>query len=223
MGQAMYSSCTVWMAEAAHRAANLEQIATNLHRLIDRGRIGSSDPPETIKRANMLAKTYRSLDNSAGRGPFPCAPELKNIAYGLTAIFGHSVGSVNLWLDLQPLMLEQEERRALLLAASELVMNALRHAFVDRHSGTIRISLHWDAARGEGVLEVADDGKGPDDVAAGTGLGQGIIRGLADVLGGSIVWRRSMLLSGTEAVLRFPLPTPAIQLAPAHLEFNCRI
>jgi two-component sensor histidine kinase len=218
MGQAMDSSCTVWMAEAAHRAANLEQIATNLHRLIARGRIGSTDPPETIRQANMLAKTYRSLDRFDGRGPFPCAPELKNIAYGLIAIFGHSVGSVNLWLDLQPLMLEQKERRALLLAASELVMNALRHAFVGRDSGTIRISLHWDAAREEGVLEVADDGKGPDDVAPGTGLGHSIVRGLADILGGSIAWRRSMLLFGTEAVLRFPRPTPGLRLASGHLK-----
>jgi two-component sensor histidine kinase len=218
MGQALDSSSAVWMAEAAHRAANLEQIATNLPRLIDRGRVGSNDPSRTIRQANRLAKTYRSLDSSDGRGSFSCAPELKNIAYGLTAIFGHSVGSVNLWLDIQPLMLEQEERRALLLAASELVMNALRHAFVGRHSGTIRISLHWDEAREEGVLEVADDGKGPDDVVAGTGLGHGIIRGLADVLDGSIAWRRSMLLLGTEAVLRFPLPTPALQLAPGPLE-----
>jgi signal transduction histidine kinase len=206
------------MAEAAHRAANFEQMATNLHWLINRGRIGSSDPPATIRQANTLAKTYRSLDHSDGPGPFPCAPELKNIAFGLIAIFGHSVGLVSLWLDLQPLMLEQKERRALLLAASELVMNALRHAFIGRNSGTIRIALHWDAAREEGVLEVADDGKGPDDVETGTGLGHGIIRGLADVLGGSIAWRRSMLLFGTEAVLRFPLPTPAIQLAPAQLE-----
>ena len=216
MCQAMDPSCTVWMAEAAHRAANLEQIATNLHRLIDRGRIGSNDPSQTIRQANMLAKTYRSLDSSDGRGPFPCAPELKNIAYGLIAIFGHSACSVNLSLDLQPMMLEHKQRRALLLAASELVMNALRHAFVGRRSGTIRISLHWDAAREEGVLEVADDGKGPVDVAAGTGLGHGIIRGLADVLGGSVDWRRSILLFGTAAVLRFPLPMPALQLNPDH-------
>ena len=218
MCRAVDSNYTVWMAEAAHRAANLGQIATNLHRLIDRGRIGSNDPPKTIRQANILAKTYRSLDCSDGRGPVACAPELKNIAYGLIAIFSHSVDSVSLLLDLQPLTLEHKERRALLLAASELVMNALRHAFVGRHSGTIRISLHWDALRGEGVLEVADDGKGPDDVATGTGRGHGIICGLADVLGGSIVWRRSMILFGTEAVLRFPLPTPALQSDPNRLE-----
>lgn len=217
----MDSNCTVWMAEVAHRAANLEQIATNLHRLIDRGRTGSNDPSQTIRHANILAKTYRSLGSSDGRGPFPCSPELKNIAHGLVAIFGHSVGSVSLWLDLQPLLLEHRERRALLLAASELVMNALRHAFVGRHWGTIRISLHWDAVREEGVLEVTDDGRGPDDVATGTGLGHGIICGLADVLGGSIAWRRSMLLFGTEAVLRFPLPTPSLQLDPDRLEESC--
>ena len=217
MCQVMESSRTVWVAEAAHRAANLEQIAINLHRLIDRGRIECIDPSHTIRQANMLAKAYRSLESSDGRGPFPCAQELKNIAFGLIAIFGHSVGPVQLSLDLQPLMLQHKERRALLLAASELVMNALRHAFVGRRSGTIRISLHWDAAQEEGVLEVADDGKGPAEVATGTGLGHGIIRGLADVLGGSIAWRQSMRLFGTEAVLRFPLPAPNLQLGRNHL------
>ncbi len=68
------------------------------------------------------------------------------------------------------------------------------------------------------MLEVADDGKGPDNVAPGTGLGHSIVGGLADILGGSIAWRRSMLLFGTEAVLRFPRPTPGLQLAPGHLK-----
>ena len=145
--------------------------------------------------------------------PCPCAPDLKNIANGLVAIFSHSIGSVMLALDLQPLMLQREKRRALLLAASELVMNALRHAFAGRPSGNIRITLHWDQTRKEGILAVIDDGIGPGNVARGLGHGHSIVLGLSDVLAGTTTWRRSMLLGGTEAMLRFPLPVPAFNLA----------
>ena len=212
MGQVVEDKYAVWMKEATHRAANLEQIAVSLQRLIDRGRLRADGSPETIRRASAMAKTYRSLHMPDICSPCPCAPDLKNIANGLVAIFSHSIGSVMLALDLQPLMLQREKRRALLLAASELVMNALRHAFTGRPSGNIRITLHWDQTRNEGILAVIDDGIGPDNVARGIGHGHSIVLGLSDVLAGTITWRRSMLLGGTEAMLRFPLPAPAFNL-----------
>jgi two-component sensor histidine kinase len=208
------SSHTVWMNEATHRAANLEYVAMNLQRLIDRGRLELSNPPETIRRASALAKTYRSLHVADPYDPCNCAQGLKNIANGLVTIFSSSVGPVMLSLDLQPLILEREQRRALLLTASELVMNAMRHAFAGRRSGHIQITLHWEQACEEGVLAVTDDGIGPDDVVKSAGQGHGIVCGLADVLGGTVTWRRSMLLGGTEALLRFPLPTAAFELSP---------
>jgi two-component sensor histidine kinase len=120
-------------------------------------------------------------------------------------------------LHLQPLMLAGEERRALLLVASELVMNAMRHAFVGRQSGALWVTLHWDQTSGEGVLTVADDGIGPDGIATGAGHGHGIVHGLADVLAGTVTWRRSLVLGGTEAVLRLPVPILAFELAPTGL------
>ena len=45
------------------------------------------------------------------------------------------------------------------------------------------------------------------------GHGHSIVLGLSDVLAGTITWRRSMLLGGTEAMLRFPLPAPAFNLS----------
>jgi two-component sensor histidine kinase len=214
MQQAMADRSTVWVKEATHRAANLELLASNLQRLIDHGQFACDNAPETIRRASTLAKTYRSLHMPDSRAPRPCVQELKNIAYGLVAIFRPSVGSVMLSLHLQPFMLAWGERRALLLVASELVMNAMRHAFVGRPSGALRVTLHLDQTSEEGVLTVADDGIGPAGIATGAGQGHGIIRGLADVLYGTVTWRRSLVLGGTEAVLRLPVPIPAFELAP---------
>jgi hypothetical protein len=60
------------------------------------------------------------------------------------------------------------------------------------------------------VLTVADDGIGPDGIATGAGHGHGIVQGLADVLAGTVTWRRSLVLGGTEAVLRLPMPILAL-------------
>jgi two-component sensor histidine kinase len=194
----------VWADEAMHRASNLRHLATNLERLLESGRIESSNRSRTLQRANALVSAYQNLDRAAAAGPRSCAGDLSDIAGGLVEIFGHVVGSIVLSLDVQSLRLAAERRRALLLAVSELVVNALRHAFTGRQAGTIRITLRHDHASQEAVLTVADDGVGPDGLLDGTSHGCGIVHQLADVLDGDAVWRRSSM-GGTEAVLSFPL------------------
>jgi two-component sensor histidine kinase len=95
----------------------------------------------------------------------------------------------------------------LLLAVSELVINALRHAFIDRQTGILQIRLEHDHACREGALFVADDGVGLGLLTQGGGRGCSIVRDLAAVLDGDVVWHPSLLLGGTEVILRFPLPT----------------
>jgi two-component sensor histidine kinase len=189
-----------------HRAANLQHLASNLERLLDSGRIDVSNRPRTIRRAKALVSAYRSLDGMDGAHLDSCEQELKEIASGLVEIFGHTVGSLVLSLELQPVPLTGEARRALLLAASELVVNTLRHAFTGRQTGIIEITLCHVPAHHEGTLIVADDGVGLGDGAAnGTGLGRTIVCELAGVLGGEVFWRPSLHLGGTEAVLNFPV------------------
>jgi len=199
----------VWVEEAMHRAANLRHLATNLERLLDSGRIDASNRPRTIRRANALASAYQSLDTMDASSPYSCARELKDITSGLVEIFGHTVGSLVLSLELQELPLAGQARRALLLAGSELVVNALRHAFVGRHTGVIQIALHHDPVHTNGTLIVADDGVGPSGATNGSGFGCTIVRELADVLDGEVAWRRSLFLGGTEVILNFPLPVVA--------------
>jgi two-component system, sensor histidine kinase PdtaS len=199
----------VWVEEAMHRAANLQHLAANLERLLDSDRIDASNRPRTIRRANALASAYQSLDTVDASFPCSCAQGLKDITSGLVEIFGHTVGSLVLSLELQELPLAGQARRALLLAGSELVVNALCHAFVGRHTGVIQIAIDHDPVRRNGSLIVADDGVGPSGVTNGSGLGRTIVRELADVLDGEVVWRQSPVLGGTEVILNFPLPIAA--------------
>jgi hypothetical protein len=95
----------VWADEAMHRASNLRHLATNLERLLDSGRIESSNRSTTLRRANALVSAYQNLDRAAAAGPRSCAGDLSDIAGGLVEIFGHVVGSIVLSLDVQSLRL----------------------------------------------------------------------------------------------------------------------
>ena len=195
---------TVWLEEAMHRAANLRQLVTNIDRMLARGGVDAEDRSRTARRAAELLRTYEALGRNS-YGPCPCTPVIATIVGGLVEMFGHTVGSVVLLMELQPLELAPERRRALVLAASELVINALRHAFVGRRSGIIRLDLHCDPRQRKASMCIADNGVGPAGFGEGSGLGCHIIRGLAEVLDGAVVWRHSESLGGTEALLSFPL------------------
>jgi two-component sensor histidine kinase len=200
----------VWLEEAMHRAANLQQLASSLQRLLDTGRMDVSNRQRAIRRADALVRAYHNLETLDDAESNPCNQDLRDIVGGLVEIFGHTIGSLVLSLEVQPLPLTAEARRALLLVGSELVINALRHAFVGRQTGVIQVALYNDVMHQEGTLMVADDGVGPDGVLAGKGLGRGIVRDLANVLNGDIAWRRSLVLGGTEAMLSFPLPVTQV-------------
>src|SRR6201996_2723538 len=193
----------VWAEEKMHRAASLEHLAIDLERRLHSGCIDWNNRLRAIRRARALMAAYQNLDLSRDSDPRSCGQDLRDIAGGLVETFGHTVGGFVLSLELQPLLLAGEVRRALLLAASALVVNALRHAFAGRQTGIVQVRLCHDRTHQKGVLFVADDGVGPDDHAAGCGLGRVIVRDLADVLEGDVIWRQSLLLGGTAAELSF--------------------
>ena len=74
------------------------------------------------------------------------------------------------------------------LIVTELVMNALKHAFPDDKSDG-RITVGYDAAGTDWKLSVTDNGIGrPDGVfaQAKTGLGTSIVKALAQQLGAQV-------------------------------------
>ena len=80
------------------------------------------------------------------------------------------------------------EAESLGLIATELVMNALKHAFPDESSQG-EIAVAYDADGTNWKLSVTDDGVGkPDGVFAQskTGLGTGIVKALAKQLGAQV-------------------------------------
>ena len=87
--------------------------------------------------------------------------------------------------------------------ASEVLANALKHAFPDGRTG--RVDVEFSRGQGECVLCVRDDGVGmPDDYRPGTGMG--IVNALITQLEAQVAIRRE---GGTVFEIRFAVPDAA--------------
>ncbi|ANC32807.1 sensor histidine kinase [Isoptericola dokdonensis] len=110
-------------------------------------------------------------------------------------------------------MVPAQDATPLALVLTELVTNAVEHAFPDRESGTVTIDVGRD---GDSLrIVVADDGEGmPDGIeqlgrSSSSGLGSQIVRTLVtNELRGSIDWRPRDG-GGTEVVVELDLRSDA--------------
>jgi two-component sensor histidine kinase len=191
----------LWADEAMHRSYNLVRLTMSLERR------SPLSPGDNLSRDVELAlavgitEVYRTLAAAPERQVMTCSSLLRELVVDLIALFGPIVGWVELTTDIECVGLAGFQQRALILAASELVMNALFHAFQGRRRGRLAVKLRSDDSR-HACLTVSDDGIGYDgDQSA---LGCGVAAGLADLLASTIVYRRGDC-GGTIALIHFPL------------------
>jgi two-component sensor histidine kinase len=138
----------VFSSEAAHRAKNLAQLAHNVIHL--RLAQGSKE----IEAAFALAQAYAEIGNA---GDCVVAVPSKNllvqVVSSLVSLFGRGDRMVALHARADELLMAPDRRRLLVLIASELVINALKHAFRGRRTGLIDVCLHVD--KGQAHLMIA--------------------------------------------------------------------
>jgi two-component sensor histidine kinase len=170
----------LWRADAAHRIKNLSQMALALATLADRP--SAFLPAEAIARARSLARAYSALgDDEGGNTPVPCASLLTEVVLGLVNVFGSTRG-ISARVTAEATLLAPASRRALILIASELTINALKYGFPGATGGTISVNL---SRLGQGFyLTVEDDGAGNLSYVAGHG--SGLIEGLAAILSATV-------------------------------------
>lgn len=91
------------------------------------------------------------------------------------------------------------------LLLSELVLNAIKHAFPEGRSGTIRVALELEAKGSIVILTVADDGVGLAEIPNVKGFGMSLVENLAGQIDGRIA-----LVEGPGTVwnVHFPCPNP---------------
>jgi two-component sensor histidine kinase len=161
----------VLLEEMQHRVGNSLQIIASI--ILMKARAVQSEETrlhlqDAHSRVMSIAAVQQHLHAAGSGGPVEMMPYLSTLCETLaTSMIG----------DIRPVS-------CLGLIATELVMNALKHAFPDDKSDG-RITVGYDAAETDWKLWVADNGIGrPDGVfaQAKTGLGTSIVKALAHQL-----------------------------------------
>jgi len=111
-------------------------------------------------------------------------------------------GFAQLSLAADPVETDPDRAVAIGVIVNELVINALKYAY-PRGKGPIRVGLRARDAAGNAVISVEDDGVGFAGSApiGSTGLGQRIVKAMADKLGARISY--GSLHRGTRIEIAF--------------------
>jgi two-component sensor histidine kinase len=196
-------SCQVlrplWAEEAMHRAYSFVRLIDTSNR---RGKSAGEDPQvaEVVEViACDLAICFRALTAGSERDVVPCFAVLRDVVTGLGALFG-GPSNITLETNIEEVWLPAYKRRALVLAASELVSNALLHAFRGRKAGKIEASLVAKDLT-SACLRVADNGSGFTDTTPN--LDYGVGAGLAGLLEADLAYDR--VAGWTIGEIEFPV------------------
>lgn len=197
----------ILLQEMQHRIANSLQIIASVLLLKARG-VKSEETrihlEETHARVMSLAAVQNHLSFAAG--DVDVGAYLTKLCESLAASMIGNTRPLTLTVRADEATLGSHEAVSLGLIVTELVINALKHAFPAGRSGSIRVTYRLD--RQGWTLSVADSGVGRQNAAtaARPGLGTSIVAGLAEQLGAIVVTADNH--PGTEVAIR-SVGTPA--------------
>jgi hypothetical protein len=191
---------SLWMAEAMNRARNMCKLAM----LLERHRWTESQTGVSYRAelacANQLTSNIRALEIKDDDAVLPCSPLMCEISSCLVALFRPALGQIILQAACERIFLLAYRRRALILAAMELVTQTLFNSFDRQGEGRLSVSIAPDR-RGNAILLVEDSGSG---LRFDTRASPRIVADLVGLLGGDIAYHRSAM-GGTATKVRFPI------------------
>jgi two-component sensor histidine kinase len=152
---------------------------------------------QVARRLRSAALAYRVLQPPANNAPQRLDHALEHTGAALCASLLEG-RAISLTLMCDPVELTGPRCWQACLVVSELIRNAVRHAFADRDEGAIFVELRTNGA--QVCCTVSDNGRAPDVVLPGRGTA--ILEGLAGRLDGKI--RRVHTPAGSLVALTFP-------------------
>ncbi len=188
--------------EADHRIKNSLQLVISLLTVQLRG---VTDPAAAdalrgaITRVGAIAASHLALQGSEDLRHVDLAVTLRELCAHLGQL--HPAIAIVCRSD-EALMLDADRAIPLGLAVSEVVTNALRHAFPGRAAGTVTVEAATIA--GELVVRISDDGVGMPPRDGTAGLGSRIIRSFAARIAATVDVQ-SAPRAGTVVTLRLKL------------------
>ena len=182
----------VLLEEIQHRVANSLQIIASI--ILLKAKAVDSDETrlhlqDTHKRVMSVAAVQRHLHAAAAAGSVDVRPYLSKLCEALAS----SMIGDDCPITIEPLigegMATSRQAESLGLIVTELVLNALKHAFGENPKDG-QITVAYDVSGTDWKLSVTDNGSGkPDGVFTQpkTGLGTGIVKALAKQLDAQVV------------------------------------
>lgn len=152
---------------------------------------------DVAKHLRVRAEAHRMLRPPRGAGIRQLDDDLTELCAALSTTLLVE-RSIELTLFCEPVSLEARRAWQICLIISELVMNAVRHAFVDRPGGAVNVEVRSD---GRFVrCRVADNGSAT--IAPSPGGGTTIVDALVVDLGGRVA--RKYAQTGSAICVRIP-------------------
>jgi PAS domain S-box-containing protein len=180
----------VLLQEMQHRVANSLQIIASILQLKARA-VQSEEARAQLQDAHhrimSIATVQQQLQASALGDKIEIGPYLSKLAESLAKSMIGDRRSVSVAVRADAGTAVSSQAVSIGLIVTELVINALKHAFPDRPEGAILVS--YDVEGADWRLSVSDNGVGrtDDGVKAGhTGLGTSIVETLARQLDGRV-------------------------------------
>ncbi|CBS87969.1 sensor histidine kinase [Azospirillum lipoferum] len=200
----------VLLKEVQHRVKNNLQVICSLLRLqaarIDEQARRGFD--ESLRRIQTMSLLHELLHRSDEPAHINFAEALRQMCDGL--VRSDNPTAARLELETEDWIVDADRATPLAIATSELVSNALLHAFPHGHPGTVRVMLEREE---NGMrLIVRDNGVGlpagmpsqhkrPSRGGAGSGLGLNLVQALSHQAGATLKIERD---SGTIFTLTIP-------------------
>ncbi len=183
------------LKEVHHRVKNNMQIISSLIHMQERVDTSSD---ETIQRVKAMALVHDLIYSHGDFASVNLGAYTRRLSEALDGAAGSDV-RVSFSYDLDHVAVTLDRAMPFALILSEVVTNAMRHAFPGGH-GHVAIALERHGA--QAVLRVEDDGRGFDPNARNGGFGIKLIRSLAVQLDAAIRWEDGV---GAVFVMEFPL------------------
>lgn len=182
----------VLLKEVHHRVKNSLQIISSLlnlqaHRLTDTQTLQALGDSQA--RVRSMALIHEKLYQSQSLANIDFGEYVRSLANDLFRSYGSTFRGIQLDVQVDAIALELDQAVSCGLILNELMTNALKYAFPDDRSGTIRVELHSEP-EGWFTLRVVDDGVGlPQgfDFKNTRSLGLQLVNSLVRQLDGEIV------------------------------------
>ena len=176
----------ILLQELQHRVANSLQIIASVLMQSAR-RVQSEETREHLHDAHNRVMSIASLQQQLAASTLDevaLRPYFSDLCRSIGASMIRDHNQISIEVTADDSSSEADVSVSLGLIVTELVINALKHAFPDQRTGIIKVDY---AARGENwALSVTDDGVGMQEAEPSMGLGSSIIEALARKLGADV-------------------------------------